>query len=148
MLKDDYNINITGRQTYAEEDGIEPGEITLSTTGTYTERGGARFIAYKEYAEDDPRVARTSVLKVEPGKVTMFQGGSSTRLILELGKRHLCLYDTGFGLLSLGVFTSELQSSLDQGGGRLSVKYTLDVDSNFSSSNEIEVEVKKASSIG
>ena len=44
MLKDDYDINIIGRQAYEEE----TGEITLNTTGSYTQRGGTRFIAYKE----------------------------------------------------------------------------------------------------
>ncbi|WP_369299080.1 DUF1934 domain-containing protein [uncultured Neglectibacter sp.] len=142
MLKENYNINIIGKQFYEESSGAEPGEITLSTTGTYTERGGAEFIAYKEYDEDDPKVAYTSVLKIEPGRVTMMRSGSSTRLILEQGKRHLCLYDTGYGMMSVGVFTSELHSSLRKEGGRLNVKYTLDIDSNLSSRNEIEVEIK------
>lgn len=142
MLKEDYDINIIGRQFYQEDDGIEPGRITLRTTGTYTERGGARFIAYKEYDEDNPKVTYTSVLKIEPGKLTMMRAGSATRLILEEGRRHLCLYDTGYGTLSVGVFTSQLESSLNKKGGRLNVKYTLDIDSNLSSSNEIEVEIR------
>lgn len=138
MLKEDYDINIIGKQVYEEEQG----EISLSTTGTYTERGGARFIAYKEYDEDDPKLSHTSVLKVEPGKVTMMRAGSATRLILEKGRRHLCLYDTGYGSLTVGVFTSVLRSSLGKEGGRLDIKYTLDIDSNLSSSNEIKVEIK------
>ena len=52
MLKDDYNISITGRQLYEAEDR---GEVTLSTTGTYTQRDGAQFIAYKEYDEGGAR---------------------------------------------------------------------------------------------
>ena len=137
MLKDDYDINIIGRQAYEEE----TGEITLNTTGSYTQRGGTRFIAYKEYDADDPKVSTTSVLKVEPDKVTMMRSGSATRLILERGRRHLCLYDTGYGQLMVGVFTSDLTSSLGDQGGRLDIKYTLDIDSNLSSSNEIKVEV-------
>lgn len=140
MLKEDYNISITGRQLYDDQDR---GEVTLSTTGTYTQRGGARFIAYKEYDEDDPRVSRTAVLKVEPGKVTMIRQGSSTRLILEQGKRHLCLYDTGFGTLTVGVFTSRLDSALDADGGSLDIAYTLDIDSNLSSRNELTVKVSQ-----
>lgn len=142
MLKEDYEISIVGKQFYQPEDGIAPGEVTLRTTGTYTERGRARFIAYKEYDEDDPKVAYTAVLKLEPGKLTMMRAGSATRLILEEGKRHLCLYDTGFGTLSVGVFTSLLETSLDKKGGKVNVKYTLDIDSNLSSSNEIEVKIK------
>ena len=139
MLKDDYDIDIIGRQEYAPQ---EKGEISLSTTGTYTQRGGARFIAYKEYDQDDPKLARTAVLKVEPGKVTMMRAGSTTRLILEEGRRHLCLYDTGYGPLTVGVFTSELHDALKQKGGSLRIKYTLDIDSNLSSKNEIHVKVR------
>ncbi len=142
MLKEDYDIDIVGRQDYGPETGLESGKITLRTTGAYTERGGARFIAYKEYDEDNPKLVYTSVLKVEPGKVTMMRAGTTTRLILEQGRRHLCLYDTGYGVLSVGVFTSELSSSLGKKGGKLKIKYTLDVDSNLSSCNEIEVRVK------
>lgn len=138
MLKDDYNISITGRQLYDAEDR---GEVTLSTTGTYTQRDGAQFIAYKEYDEDDPRQAHTAVLKVEPGKVTMIRQGSSTRLILEEGRRHLCLYDTGFGSLTVGVFTSKLKVALGQEGGSMDIRYTLDIDSNLSSQNELTVTV-------
>ena len=141
MLKDDYDINIIGRQDYADfPEGS--GEITLNTTGSYTRRGGARFIAYKEYDEETPKVSCTSVLKVEPGKVTMMRSGSATRLILEQGKRHLCLYDTGYGTMTVGVFTSSLSSSLGEQGGRIDIQYTLDIDSNLSSSNEITVEIK------
>ena len=62
MLKDDYDINIIGRQDYADFEEAS-GEITLNTTGSYTYRGGARFIAYKEYDTEDPKVSYTSVLK-------------------------------------------------------------------------------------
>ena len=137
MLREDYVINITGRQFYEEDSG----EVTLSTTGTYTVKDKASFIAYKEYDEDGPRVSHTAVLKVEPGKVTMMRGGSATRLILEEGRRHLCMYDTGFGPLTLGVFTSELSTELGRDGGYMVIKYTLDVDSNLSSQNELRVEV-------
>lgn len=145
MLREDYEILIRGRQTYGGEEHDETGEITLSTTGTYTERGGAGFIAYKEYDEDDPKVSHTAVLKVEPGRVTMSRSGTDTRLVLEKGKRHLCFYDTGFGGLSVGIFTSDLESSLSRRGGTLSVKYTLDIDSALSSSNEIEVRIRPRS---
>jgi len=138
MFKEDYNISITGRQLYTAEDR---GEVTLSTTGTYTQREGARFIAYKEYDEDDPKLAHTAVLKIEPGKVTMIRQGSSTRLILEEGRRHLCLYDTGFGSLTVGVFTSRLNADLGHEGGSLDIRYTLDIDSNLSSQNELTVTV-------
>ncbi len=146
MLKEDYDINIIGRQDYTGLD--EVGEISLNTTGSYTAKGGTRFIAYKEYDAENPKVSCTSVLKVEPDKVTMMRSGTATRLILEKGRRHLCLYDTGYGMLTVGVFTSQLDSSLGEQGGRVDIKYTLDIDSNLSSSNEITVEVKPRPTAG
>lgn len=146
MLKEDYDINIIGRQDYTGLD--EVGEISLNTTGSYTAKGGTRFIAYKEYDAENPKVSCTSVLKVEPDKVTMMRSGTATRLILEKGRRHLCLYDTGYGMLTVGVFTSHLDSSLGEQGGRVDIKYTLDIDSNLSSSNEITVEVKPRPTAG
>lgn len=142
MLKEDYKIDIIGRQVYIGAEDTEPEQVALCTTGTYTERGEARFIAYKEYEEENPRVSHTTVLKIEPGKVTMMRPGSATRLILEEGQRNLCVYDTGYGTMSVGVFTSKLSHSLQQHGGKLTVRYTLDIDSNLSSCNELEVHVK------
>ena len=143
MLKDDYDINIIGRQDYADfPEGS--GEITLNTTGSYTHRGGARFIAYKEYDEENPKASYTSVLKVEPGKVTMMRSGSATRLILEQGKRHLCLYDTGYGTFLLSICTDTIENAITPDGGSLNIEYSLEVDNAQVSDNIFYIEVKAA----
>ena len=136
-MREDYTVNIIGRQVYENDSG----EVTVSTTGTYKRRGDVRFIAYKEYDDEDPRLSYTSVLKVEENKVTMSRSGSTTRLILERGQRHLCLYDTGFGSRTVGVYTSVINQELGEDGGYIEIKYTLDVDSNLSSQNHLRVEV-------
>jgi uncharacterized beta-barrel protein YwiB (DUF1934 family) len=143
MLKEDYTVKITSRQQYEED----TGEINLDTTGTYSERAGAQFIAYREYDPDNPKLSYTSVLKVEEDKMTMMRTGTSTRLILEKGKRHLCLYDTGYGSLTVGVYTSDLHCRLDKAGGKLTVEYTLDIDSNLSSKNSLTVEIQPVGSL-
>ena len=138
-MQENYRISILGRQIV---DG-QPEEVELTTFGQYTIKNGKRYIMYREYEEGEPASrGRTSVLKVEPGKVTMIRAGTTTRLILEKGKRHLCLYDTGYGPLTVGVFTSELHDALKQKGGSLRIKYTLDIDSNLSSKNELQVKVR------
>ena len=58
--------------------------------------------------------------------------------------RYLCRYDTGFGALTVGVFTQSLHSDLGAAGGRLSVQYTLDVNASLASTNEIHITVKEA----
>lgn len=139
MLKEDYNISITGIQSL---DG-ESDKINLNTVGSYTTRGNIRYIAYNEYDPENPETAHTSILKIENECMTVISPGSSTRLILEKGIRHRCCYDSGFGALTLGIFTSSFSSDLNDGGGKLNVKYTLDIDSSLSSCNEITVDVRK-----
>lgn len=140
-MNEDYMISIVGKQ---QVDG-ETGEIRIDTLGSYVRKGDHWYIAYKEYDEEDPNRYQTSILKVERNdKMTLMRDNSATRLILEKGKRHLCQYNTGYGQLMVGVFTSSFVSTLGESGGTLQVRYTLDINSNLSSNNEISITVKEA----
>lgn len=139
-MREDYEITIIGRQTIERE----TGEIKLDTLGDYSERNGVRYISYTEYADEAPYAGQRKILKIEPNDtVTMLSPGTPTRLILQKGKRHKCMYDTGAGLLSLGVFTQTLKHNLSPEGGELHIRYTLDIDAQLSSDNEILVKLKK-----
>lgn len=142
MMQENYLISIKGTQKL---DG-DSGEITLTTLGSYIIKDENRFIIYKEYDPDNSRVSTTSILKVDQGNtVTLMRGGAGhTRLVLEQGKRHLCQYDTGFGSMMVGIFTSKVRSRLDEKGGKLEMRYTLDINSGLNSVNEILITVKEA----
>jgi len=141
-MLENYLISIKGRQKVDDQ----TGEVELTTLGSYVKKGDCRYIVYKEYDTENNNVAQTSVLKVDgDSKVTLMRGGAaSTRLILENGKRHLCPYDTGYGCMMIGVFTSSVKSELNDLGGNLEVNYTLDVNASLSSLNEISITVKEA----
>ncbi len=141
-MQENYLISIKGRQQVDDE----TGEVEMTTLGSYVKKGNSRYIVYKEYDSQNNSAPKTSVLKVDgSSKVTLMRGGAaSTRLILESGKRHLCSYDTGYGHMMIGVFTSKVKSELDDLGGQLEVNYTLDINSNLSSMNEIHITVKEA----
>ena len=124
-MREDYEITIIGRQTI----DAQTDEIQVDTLGDYTERGGAKYISYTEYADEAPYNGQLKVLKIEnEDTVTMLTPGTPTRLVLEKGKRHKCLYDTGAGVLSLGVYTQTLKHDLSAAGGELCIRYTLDID--------------------
>jgi uncharacterized beta-barrel protein YwiB (DUF1934 family) len=143
-MQENYLISIKGRQKVDNE----TGEVELTTLGSYVRRGDSRYIVYKEYTSEDKTKTRTSILKIDgENRVTLMRGGEdNTRLILECGKRHLCQYGTEFGSMMIGVFTSRVQSELTDMGGRLEVSYTLDINSNLSSQNEIFITIKEANS--
>lgn len=141
-MLENYLISIKGRQKIDDE----TGEIDVTTLGSYVRKGNSRYIVYKEYNSKNHSKSQTSVLRVDGNsKVTLIRGGTeSTRLILESGKRHLCQYDTGYGRLMVGIFTSNVKSELSDLGGNLEIKYALDINSNLSSLNELFITVKEA----
>lgn len=144
MNKEDYIISIVGEQKY--EDERDNSKINLDTLGTYFRRGKAWHITYREYDEDNPQVSHIASVKVEDlenNRVTMTKAGG-TKLILEKDKRHSCAYNTLYGALILGVYTSDIESTLDENGGELKIRYTLDINSSLASENSIHIKVKKA----
>ncbi len=140
-MQENFLISIKGRQRV----NGETGEVEVTALGSYIHRGKSRYIVYQDYASDDDPAPRTSILKVEGSDrlTLMRKGGDNTRLILENGKRHLCQYDTGFGSLTVGIFTSRLISRLDDTGGSLDISYTLDINSALSSINELSITIKE-----
>ena len=122
-MREDYEITIIGRQTI----DAQTDEIQVDTLGDYTERGGAKYISYTEYADEAPYNGQLKVLKIEnEDTVTMLTPGTPTRLVL-----------------SLGVYTQTLKHDLSAAGGELCIRYTLDIDTQLSSSNEICVRLRK-----
>lgn len=76
--------------------------------------------------------------------VTMVRKGkSSSNLTIERGKKHHCHYGTEFGDFMVGIKTDEIRSSLDENGGELYLKYTIDINASFMSENEMFINIKE-----
>lgn len=140
-MKDKYLISITGIQ---ELDG-ERDVIEMTTTGSYIRKNGHSYIGYKEYDKDNPEISSNNLIKVESNEKVIItrNEGKQTRLILEKGKRHQCHYRTIMGELMIGVYSDTINSELDENGGKLHVKYSLDFNSSFASKNEFYISIKR-----
>lgn len=140
-MKDNYLISITGIQVLDGERDV----IEMTTTGSYIQKNGHSYIGYKEYDKDNPEICSNNLIKVESDDkvIIMRNEGKQTRLILERGKRHQCHYRTIMGELMIGVFSDTIDSQLDENGGKLHVKYSLDFNSSFASENEFYIDIKK-----
>ena len=64
------------------------------------------------------------------------------KLMVEKDKRHLCLYQTPYGNMTVGVFGEEVHNALTDKGGKIYMKYSLDINLGLLSENEIEIDVK------
>ena len=61
----------------------------------------------------------------------------------ERGKKHHCHYGTEFGDFMIGVCTDEIRNELEETGGDIYLKYTLDINSSYMSENEMFINVKE-----
>lgn len=141
-MKEDYLIKVIGIQ---EIDG-ESDKVEIITTGTLMYRDGKFLIKYTERDNDDPRIAiDNSVLVNGNSQVTVIRNfGGESRLILEKGRRHQCIYTTVAGDLSVGVYTDFIKNSLTpEVGGKLSLKYSLDFNAGLVSNNELHITITK-----
>ena len=82
-------------------------------------------------------------LKIDNGLMTMTRTGAVfSSLIFENGKRHYCQYGTEYGDCMIGISTTDMKNKLDENGGEIYVKYTIDVNAGLMATNEITVSVK------
>lgn len=139
--RDKYLISVTGIQ---EVEG-EQDKIELQTIGSYMVKPDHKYIGYREYDEDNPSVSSKNLVKVEDdNRVTIIRnGGKQTRLIIEKGKRHQCLYRTVMGDLMIGISAEQINNNLTDKGGNLHVKYSLDFNNEFMSKNEFFISVEE-----
>ena len=139
MLKDKIiRIRSVTVDEYGREDVIE-----MTTVGKYGLRDGKAFLSY-----DDSNALGvdgvTTVMHAAPDHVRLKRtGGLESRLEIERGERHQCHYSTAFGDLSVGVFGETIDYRLNDGGGKLSMSYTIDVNCELMTRNNVEITVKE-----
>lgn len=138
--KEKYLISIIGEQTL---DG-ETDKVEVLTSGNYMMKKNHCYIGYKEYDEENPNKYSDNLIKVEDNLVTIIRKGEmQSRLMLERGKRHQCLYQTVAGDLMIGVFTKTMKNTLNEKGGTLEVSYTLDFNTDLVSENRFIITVEE-----
>lgn len=140
-MKSNYLISIVGKQKIDGETDV----IEVVTEGKYLNRNGKYFISYEEYDKDNPEQHFTSVVKAEGENMVtiMRSGGVSSRLLLEKKRRHYCHYSVPVGDMMIGIYTSQIDSTLNDKGGELHVKYTIDFNASLASENEFHITVRE-----
>jgi len=128
-----------------QDDGEDCEKIELFTEGKLYEKGGHFYVSYAESSLTGME-GTTTTLKVEHEKnvITMMRfGTNSTHLIFEKGKKHICCYETGYGALSVGVHAEYVDIDLNENGGKLAARYSIDVNNRLLSVNDFNITIKE-----
>lgn len=130
------------RSVITDGDGNED-VIEMNTVGKYGLKNGKVYLSYDDSSSvgvDDV----TTILTAQNDMVVLKRTGAlQSRLEIEKGERHQCHYSTQFGNLSVGIFGEMVDIKLDESGGKLSMEYTIDVNSQLLSKNNVEITVKE-----
>ena len=102
-MTDNVIISIKGTQVSAEGG---PDEMELVTAGVLNQEGEGRYTISYEESELTGLEGTTTVVRVDGPRVTLLREGSiNSQMVFEEGQRHLSMYETPYGSLSVGILT-------------------------------------------
>lgn len=140
-MTDNVIISIKGKQLYAEN---SPDEMELVTSGVMRRDGRGGFTVSYQESELTGLEGTTTRLHIDGGRVTLLREGSiNSQMVFEEGRRHLSMYETPYGALSIGVNTRRMRSTLGESGGDLEIDYAIEIDNLVAGQNLFRMNVKK-----
>lgn len=144
-MPDNVIISIKGTQ-FSAEGG--PDEMELVTAGVLSREGEDRYTISYEESELTGLEGTTTVVQVDGPRVTLMREGSiNSQMVFEEGQRHLSMYETPYGSLSVGILTRRMRSTLGESGGDLEIDYSIEIDHLLAGQNLFRMNVKKDPSI-
>lgn len=137
----DVCINIKSIQSSDENKDV----TELFTCGklSKSETDGEYHISYEE--SDAMGFEGCNVtLDITDNSVKLMRSGNAvSNLIIERGKKHHCHYGTPYGDFIIGIRADEIKNTINENGGDLYLKYTIDINSGLLSENEMYINIKE-----
>ncbi len=139
-------ISIKGKQSYPQ---CPPEIIELVTEGKLEDRGDEGITLSYQESEVTGLEGTLTTIQVEPRRVTLQRMGAvNSQMVFEEGRRHLSLYDTPYGALSIGIHTRKMHSSLGSGGGDVTIYYALEIEHGQAGHNMFHINVREQAQRG
>ena len=134
-------ISIKGMQNY---EGALPDVVELVTQGRLAREGERYTLSYQE-SELTGLSGTLTTIRVDGPEVTLMRVGEfNSQMVFQEGRRHLSMYNTPYGAMSIGVNPRHLLAELTDQGGDIEVDYTIEVDHAMAGRNVFRINVKEA----
>lgn len=112
-------------------------ETELITSGTLEKCADGIVVCYDESDATGFNGSSTKLVCRDDWVAIERSGRNNSSLIVEKGTKHHCHYGTPFGDFTVGIYAHTIDNSLTEAGGKLYLKYTVDINSSYISDNEI-----------
>ena len=97
------------------------------------------FVTGGSYSFDERRAA----LEYMESELTGMSGTKiNMQMMFEEGCKHYVNYSTPFGSMTMGLVTQSIKNELTRQGGRLVLRYLMDLDTILPTRNKVEIEIK------
>ena len=143
-MHDNVIISIKGRQV--NENG--PDEIELVTAGQMIRTESGDFTVSYQESELTGLEGTTTLLRSEGSRITLLREGTvNSQMVFEEGRRHLSMYETPYGSLSVGINTRRVRSTIGESGGDLEIDYAIEIDNLVAGRNHFFMNVRKDTAV-
>lgn len=131
-------VSVTGTQR--DEIGDEQ-RIEFITTGRYYRKNNYDYFTYSE-SELAGMEGTTTLLKVRENTIVLVRMGNiDQRQEFRQGEYTVSTYITPYGVMELGVTTSDVSVDLIAGSGKINIAYDLEIDGKWQSFNSLAIHI-------
>ncbi len=140
-MEKDVIISIKGVQRYENAD---PDTMELVTAGRLEREGNSYTLSYQE-SELTGLEGTLTTFQIEPERVTLMRVGElNSQMVFEEGRRHMSMYNTPYGAMTIGVNTRHLLAELSDRGGEIEIDYAIEIDHGIAGRNVFQINVKES----
>lgn len=134
-------ISIKGIQSLAN---LEGESVELVTEGRLDQDGDSGYTLSYQESELTGLDGTLTTIQVEKRRVTLMRMGEyNSQMVFEEGRRHLSMYNTPYGALSIGIDTKKMNSALSAAGGRIEICYAIEIDHAVAGENMFRIDVRE-----
>lgn len=133
-------VSISGLQTEIGDDEA----VEVISPGEYHERDGRHYILYEEMHEEGERENGISknLLKISPDYIELTKKGyANVNMIFEKDKKTMTYYQTPFGNLLIGLYTTNISVVEEKEEMIATIDYSLDINYDYVSDCNIKIKV-------
>ena len=139
------NVIISVKSRQVNENG--PDEMELVTEGRLICNDRGVLVSYQE-SELTGLEGTTTMLRINGPVVTLLREGTvNSQMVFEEGRRHLSMYETPYGSLSVGINTRRVKNSIGENGGDLEIDYAIEIDNLMVGRNAFTMNVKRDTAV-
>ena len=133
-------LSIRGEQYF---DNVDPDATELMTDGTLELTDTGMLLSYQE-TELTGMEGTVTTFEVKGPQVILTRTGKvNSQMVFEEGRRHLSMYDTPYGALSVGINTRKMRAELDARGGSIEIDYAIEIDHALAGQNLFRIHVRE-----